>query len=209
MKETKISGGGTLTKVLENLCSCDFIRKYSSIRKKEKDCMYQLTDLFSLFYLRFVQNNSSQDENFWSNMHISAEKNSWSGYAFEQVCLHHIWQIKNKLGINGVLSNIYSWSSKPLTDSDGTKWKGAQIDLLIDRKDDVVNVCEMKFVSDQYVISEAYEKTVMERLSFFKHVTKTKKALNCTFITTYGVKPNSHSGIVNSEIKMDDLFVVK
>jgi len=209
MKETKISGGGTLTKVLENLCSCDFIRKYSSIRKKEKDCMYQLTDLFSLFYLRFIQNNSSQDENFWSNMHISAEKNSWSGYAFEQVCLHHIWQIKNKLGINGVLSNIYSWSSKPITDSDGTKWKGAQIDLLIDRKDDVVNVCEMKFVSDQYVISEAYEKTIMERLSFFKHVTKTKKALNCTFITTYGVKPNSHSGIVNSEIKMDDLFVVK
>ena len=206
LSETKISGGGTLTTILENLCTCDFIRKYSAIGKKEKECMYQLTDLFSLYYLRFVQKNSSQDENFWSNMASSCEKNAWSGYAFEQVCLHHIWQIKNRLGINGVLSNVYSWSAKAVTDSDGTKWKGAQIDLLIDRKDDVINACEMKFVGEEYVITEAYEKTLRERITFFKHATKTKKAVQCTFVTAYGVKQNAHSDIVNNEVTMEDLF---
>lgn len=206
LTETKITGGGTLSKILDNLCTCDFIRKYSAFGKKEKDCMYQLTDLFSLFYLRFVQKNSSQDENFWSNMTNTGEKNSWSGYAFEQVCLHHIWQIKNKLGINGVLSNICSWDSKPFTDSDGTKWSGGQIDLLIDRKDDVINICEMKFVGEEYVINEAYEKKLRERISLFKHITKTRKAVNCTFVTTFGIKQNTHSDIVSTEIILEDLF---
>ena len=209
LSETKISGGGRLSKILDNLCSCDFIRKYAAIGKKEKDCMYQLTDLFSLFYLRFVQKNSSQDESYWSNILNSNKKNAWSGYAFEQVCLHHIWQIKNKLGITGVLSNAYTWSAKAFTDSDGTKWKGGQIDLIIDRNDDVMNVCEMKYVGEQYVISDAYEKTISERISLFKNVTKTKKAVNCTFITTYGIKQNIHSDIVNSEVTTEDLFCIK
>lgn len=185
---------------------CLFIRKYASIGKKEKESMYQLTDLFSLFYLHFVQKNSSQDENFWSNMALSPEKNSWCGYAFEQVCLHHIWQLKSKLGINGVLSNAYSWSSKPFIDSDGTEWKGGQIDLLIDRKDDVINVCKMKFLSEEYVITKNYENTLRNRIALFKHASKTKKAVQCTFVTTYGVKHNSYSDIVANEITMDDLF---
>ena len=206
LAETKLTGGGTLSEILDNLCSCDFIRKYSSIGKKEKDCMFQLTDLFSLFYLKFVQKNASQDEHFWSNMADSGVKAAWSGYAFEQVCLHHIWQIKNKLGIAGVLCNAYSWSARPFVDSDGTKWKGGQIDLLIDRKDGVINLCEMKFVGEEYVISEKYEKTLRDRISLFKHVTKTKKAINCTFVTTYGIKPNVHSNIVNNELTMEDLF---
>ena len=209
LEATKISGGGTLSEILENLCTCDFIRKYSAIGKKDKNCMYQLTDLFSLFYLRFVQKNSSQDESFWSNMAESGGKSAWTGYAFEQVCLHHIWQIKNRLGITGVLSNVCAWDSKPFTDSDGTKWNGGQIDLLIDRKDDVINVCEMKFVGEEYVITESYEKKLRERISLFKHVTKTKKAVHCTFVTTYGVKANAHSDIVNSEVTMEDLFFIK
>ncbi len=156
-----------------------------------------------------MQKNSSQDESFWSNIAESGEKNSWSGYAFEQVCLHHIWQIKNKLGINGVLSNVCSWNSKGFVDSDGTMWKGGQVDLLIDRKDDVINLCEMKFTDEEYVITDAYEKTLRERIALFKHVSKTKKAINCTFVTTYGIKSNSHSGIVNSEVTMEDLFSPK
>lgn len=205
LSETNVSGG-TLSEILDNLCTCDFIRKYSSIGKREKESMYQLTDLFSLFYLRFVQKDSSQDENFWSNLTESGEKSSWSGYAFEQVCLHHIWQIKNKLGINGVLCNAYSWSCKGFVDSDGTKWKGGQIDLLIDRRDDAINVCEMKFVSEEYLISESYKKTLQDRIALFKHVTKTKKAVNCTFVTTYGIKHNVHSDIVSSEVTLEDLF---
>ncbi len=120
--------------------------------------------------------------------------------------MHHIWQIKNRLGINGVLSNVCSWSTKTVTDPDGTEWKGGQIDLLIDRRDGVINVCEIKFVSEEFVITGAYEDTVRNRIALFKHVTGTKKAVNCTFITTYGVKQNSHSGIVASEVRMPDLF---
>ena len=209
LETTKLTSSGNLTEILNNLCACDFIRKYSSIGKKEKDCMYQLTDLFSLFYLRFVQKNSSQDENYWSNLQASGEKSSWSGYSFEQICLHHIWQIKYKLCINGVLSNIYSWSCKPFKDKNGSEWAGGQIDLLIDRKDDVINICEMKYVSDEYLITRSYEEKLRNRLSLFRHVTGTRKAVICTFVTTFGVKQNQYSEIVSNEIKLDDLFKLK
>lgn len=206
IKATKIKDGGTLTDILNNLSLCDFIRKYSAIGKKERDCIYQLSDLFVLFYLNFVQKGNSQDANFWSNISFTNEKNAWSGYAFEQVCLHHIKEIKAKLGISGVLSNTYSWFSKSFVDGDGTKWRGGQIDLLIDRKDDAINLCEIKYANDKYEITNQYEEHLRERASLFKKVTGTKKALLHTFITTYGVKENMHSAIVQSEVKMDDLF---
>lgn len=131
---------------------------------------------------------------------------AWSGYAFEQVCLHHIDQIKQALSIGGVIGNICSWACKPFIDKNGTQWKGGQIDLLIDRADDVINICEIKHVSSKYVIDADYEQRLRDRASLFRTVTKTKKALHHTFITTYGVAQNSHSGIVQSEVTMDDLF---
>ena len=131
---------------------------------------------------------------------------SWSGYAFEQVCLHHISQIKVALGINGIISNVHSWSCKPFTDKDGTEWKGGQIDLLIDRADEVINLCEIKYDSDKYALTVDYEEKLRTRASLFRYVTKTKKAVVHTFITTYGVARNIHSGIVQSEVTMDDLF---
>ena len=195
--------GGSLTTILKDLSSCDFIRSYSAIGKKSNDSLYQLTDLFSLFYVKFV--SFHQDEHFWSNLPVGY-KNSWAGYAFEQACLHHIKQIKAKLGITGVFSNIYSWNSKPFIDNDGISWDGGQIDLLIDRRDDVINICEMKYSNDEYVITKEYEKRLINRTSLFKKVTKTKKSLYNTFISTYGIKRNIHSSIVQSEITMDDLF---
>ncbi len=198
--------GKELTRVLENLSSCDFIRKYVSVGKKERDGVYQLTDLFSLFHLRFVENNYSQDRNFWTNMSSSGAKSAWAGYAFECVCLHHINEIKARLSILGVLSSVYSWHTKPFTDKDGTEWSGAQIDMLIDRKDQTINICEMKYSLDEFVITEEYERKLRNRISLFQHATKTKKALLLTFITTYGVKKNIHSSIVNNEVTMDDLF---
>ena len=198
--------GSELARIVDNLVACDFIRKYVSIGKTERGALYQLTDLFSLFHLRFVEKNGSQDQNFWTNMSSSGAKNAWLGYAFEQVCLHHIREIKVKLGIQGVLSSIYSWQKKTFTDSDGTKWNGGQIDMLIDRRDQTINICEMKYSLDEYTITDEYERKLRERLSLFQHVTKTKKSLSLTFITTYGVKRNIHSSIVNSEVTMDDLF---
>lgn len=202
----KLQEGGNLTEILDNLIKCDFIRKYTAIGKTDRDALYQLTDLFSLFFIKFVDGNNGQDEQLWSKLSGKGLQNAWSGYAFEQVCLHHIPQIKKALGINGIISNVHSWMCKPFTDKDGTKWSGGQIDLLIDRADDVINICEIKYASDRYCITAEYEEKLRNRASLLRRVIKTNKALSHTFITTYGVVPNSHSGIVQSEVTMDDLF---
>ena len=131
----RLPAGGMFSEVLENLCNCDFIRRYTAFGKKERDVLYQLTDLFTLFYLRFVRNSSGRDEHLWSNMIDSPERRTWCGYSFEQVCLHHIPQIKKRLGISGIQSDVCSWFA-PATEG----LRGAQIDLLIDRKDQVINL---------------------------------------------------------------------
>jgi AAA+ ATPase superfamily predicted ATPase len=199
--------GGELSKILNNLVSCDFIRCYMSPRKKERSKMYQLTDMFSLFYLRFVNKNAGIDEHFWTNIGKTGKKNAWSGYAFEQVCLNHIPQIKAKLGISGILSNSYAWSKKAFTDSNGNEWEGGQIDLIIDRNDDIMNLCEMKYSSNElFSISPKYAKDVRDRMAMFRASEKTRKDLRCTFVTVYGVKQNPNSDIVVDQVILDDLF---
>ena len=179
---------------------------YSEPKKAERGKVYQLTDMFCLFYLRFVQNHNGQDQQFWTNSRRSGKVSSWSGYAFEQVCLHHIPQIKKALGISGILSNHYAWHCKPFTDKDGNEWNGGQIDLIIDRDDHVMNLCEMKYSEEEYVISKDDAATIRERTQLFRRVQKTTKNLRCTFITPYGVKQNLHSGIMDHQLKLDDLF---
>ena len=198
--------GGELSKILNNLSLCDFIRSYSAPKKKERSRMYQLTDMFSLFYLRFVQNGEGLDENFWSNQGQTGKKSAWSGYAFEQVCLLHINQIKVKLGISGILSNAYAWSCKSYTDSEGNSWRGGQIDLIIDRNDGVMNLCEMKYSADEFIISADYAQTVRNRTAMFKSTEKVRKDLRCTFVTPFGIKRNMNSDIVDDQIKLEDLF---
>ena len=198
--------GGELSKILSNLTSCDFIRNYVAPKKKERNQMYQLTDMFSLFYLKFVKNAPGQDEQFWTAMINSGKRNAWSGYAFEQVCLHHISQIKKKLGISGILSNVYAWSSKPFVDSNGGDWAGGQIDLIIDRSDGVMNLCEMKYSNGEFMIDKKYEKTLRDRIDMFRFSERTCKDLRLTFVTTFGVKLNEHKGIVDNEIILEDLF---
>lgn len=205
-EELNLKNGGELSTVLNNLQQCDFIRNYSAFGKKSNGQIYQLTDLFTLFYLRFVENSNSQDENFWSNLDLH-KKESWMGYAFEMVCLLHITQIKEKLGISGVLTNACSWQTKPTIDSDGTNWPGTQIDLILDRNDDVINLCEMKFSKSEFIISEQYDKTLTQRIETFKHHTRTKKAPTITFITANGLNPNKYAGpYLPRQITLEDLF---
>lgn len=201
MKALKLPEGGTFSEILENLCNCDFIRKYSAFGKKERDVLYQLTDLFILFYLRFVKNSNGRDEHLWSNMIDSPERRTWCGYSFEQLCLHHIPQIKSKLGISGIQSDICSWFSPS-----GDGHKGAQIDLLIDRKDQIINLCEIKYSTSEYEITKRYNDEMQERRELFRSQTKTKKALHLTMVTTYGIKENPYSGMIQSQVTMDDLF---
>ena len=191
--------GGGLTAVLEDLCRCDFIRKYSAFGKKERESIFQLTDMFSLFYLRFVKGYNGKDPNHWVNMMDSPLQNTWRGYAFEQVCLLHIPQIKKALGINGIQSDISSWYYK------GAK-EGAQIDMIIDRRDQTINLCEMKYSSAEYEITKAYNEKMLQRRELFRKQSKTRKALHLTMITTHGLLQNKYSGDIQSEVTMNDLF---
>jgi len=195
----KISDGGSLTQILDNLCHCDFIRPYYAFGKKERDVIYQLVDLYTLFYLKFVKGYHGYEEHYWSLMAETPSHRAWSEYAFEQVCLHHITQIKKAIGISGVLSNVCSWTGKDETG-------GAQIDMIIDRRDQIINLCEMKYTDDVYEITKTYMDKMTWRKNLFRKITKTKKALHLTMITTYGLKQNAYSGLIQSEVRMDDLF---
>lgn len=202
----KLSDGGELSKVLENLQKCDFLRTYVPFGGKSNGVIYQLIDLFSLFHLRFVSTHNGQDEHYWTNLD-DHKKEAWEGYAFEVVCMHHIPQIKERLGIRGVLTNACSWQTKPLTDKNGTQWHGTQIDLLLDRDDNIINLCEMKYSKSEYVVTESYYNTLTSRQEIFCHHTSTKKSTTITFITTYGLKKNKHSDTyLPHQIVMDDLF---
>ncbi|MBR2824497.1 MAG: ATP-binding protein [Clostridia bacterium] len=198
--------GGPLSKTLENLNKCDFLRVYADPVKKERGKVYQLTDMFTLFHLRFVEHHDGQDPSFWTHLGQSGVINAWQGYAFEQVCLHHIAQMKHALGISGILSNAYAWNCKSHVDRDGVQWKGGQIDLILDRSDQVMNLCEMKYSQSEYIISKALMESIRERTELFRREQKTKKNLRCTFVTLYGIKPGKYSALVDSQITMNDLF---
>ena len=209
LKEIKESLGysnsGKLTEVLNNLIKCDFLRKYYAYGKKERGAIFQLTDPFSLYHIKYLAPHSGQDEHFWSNIKESA-RNTWAGYAFEQVCLHHIDQIRSKLSIKGVLTNTCSWSSPKQVDNDGTEWPGVQIDLLLCRGDHIIDMCEMKYSQDFFTISSEYEQILRERQSTFVHFTKTKDAIHTILVTTYGLKQSKYSGCIYATVTMDDLF---
>ncbi len=199
----KMTDGGSLTMILNNLCDCDFIRRYSAFGKKERDVLYQLTDMFSLFYLRYVKNYNGKDLHFWSNSIDSAQHRAWSGYAFEQLCLHHIMQIKQKLGISGIHSDVSSWSQSGNEDR-----HGAQIDLIIDRNDQIINLCEMKFSSNEFEITKKYYEELQARRELFRTSSKTRKAIHYTFVTTYGLKKNQYEGMIQSQVRLEDLFAI-
>ena len=192
---------GALSKVLDELEYCGFIRKYNGFDKKSKQAIYQLIDNYTLFYFKFIQQNENNDEHFWSASIDSAMHRAWSGLAFERLCMAHTQRIKAALGIAGVLSNVYSWRKEADETSDG-----AQIDLLIDRKDQVINLCEMKYSLSEYIIDAEYEQKLRNKKSVFIDTTNTRKAVHLTMVTTFGIKVNAHSGIVQNEITLEDLF---
>lgn len=200
IKSGKGKTGGGLSKMLEELENCGFIRSYLSFGKKSRDKIYQVTDFFTLFYYHFLNLNFAVSENHWNTMIDTPQHRTWSGYAFERVCLVHIQQIRQSLGISGVHCRYASWRSK------GTE-NGAQIDLLIDRNDSVINLCEMKYSIHPFAIDKKYAANLRNKIGIFKEETQTSKSVFLTFITTFGVKQNEYAGMVQSEVKMADLFL--
>jgi len=197
--ETKLPTGGSLTQLLEELEESGFICKYIPFGKKERNSLYQLGDFFSLFHTKFIKGQKRFDKNHWKKMVDNPKQKAWSGYAFEQVCLTHSEQIKKALGISGVSTEESAWKSTQSKD-------GAQIDLVIDRRDGVINLCEMKFSTDHFTINKKYNSELRNKVETFRTETHTKKALFLTMITTYGLKGNSYSLNVQNDLKMDVLF---
>lgn len=195
IRVARLPNGGSLTRVLRELEESSFIRRYRSFGKKERNSLYQLVDLYSLFYLNFIRDSSPDDEHFWINAIETPVFRAWSGYAFEMVCLHHVQQIKEALGISGVQTSVSSWYSDR-----------AQIDLLIDRKDQVINLCEIKFSIHPFTIDKKYAENLRNRIGHFKEVTGTSKAVFLTMLTTYGIADNRYAGMVQNDLSMEALF---
>ena len=196
----KLPNAGSTTRVLMELEESGFIRKYLSFGKKEKNSLYQLSDFYSLFFIKFIRGNHTLNENDWITGLGSPQQRAWSGYAFEQICLAHLAQIKNKLGISGVQTNSTAW----VNTGKGNK---RQIDLVIDRKDDVINLCEMKFSIKPFTIEKDYHAELQDKIETFRTTTKTTKSLFLTMITTFGITRNEYSNsLVQNSLKMDDLF---
>ena len=189
--------GGNLTRILLELEECGFIRKYKPFGKGKYGALYSLSDPFIAFHLTFICNTDSV--NYWSTFIDNAGHRAWSGFAFEQVCVSHIGQIKKALGIFGVHTDVSSWLSR-------SDRGGAQVDLIIDRADRVINICEIKFAKGPFEIDRAYDLALRGKIETFRNETKTRKALHLTMITTYGVKPGKYAGLVQSEVNMDELF---
>lgn len=192
------SGGG-LSSLLNGLEQSGFVTSSRYYKGAKREVYYRLVDPFCQFYLTFIDQDKTNDPHFWSNNLTTGKLNAWRGLAFENTCFAHIAQIKAALGIAGVHAEAAPWRSKQTDD-------GAQIDMLIDRADRVVNICEMKYCNDDFVITSSYDRELRHKMALFAQETNCKKALHLTLITTYGLKHNIYWGRVQRLITMDDLF---
>ena len=200
-KATKLNGT-FLNTVLNNLELCDFIENFELFGKKNT-LVYRLVDFYTLFYFKFIANRHNKDTEWWSHNLDDAGIRAWMGLTFELICMKHHKQIKKALGISGIGTSVSTWKCLPDTENE---IPGAQIDMLIERSDKVIHLCEMKFSEQEYSITKAYALGLRKRMGIFKERTKTKEAVVHTFVTTFGVGQGKHSSIVHSEVTMDDLF---
>lgn len=206
LEKLSLSDGGKLSTILEDLVNCGFIRKYNKIGSKTKNAIYQLIDCYTIFYYKFLNGKAGNDPAFWELSQGTPAYNVWAGVAFERVCLLHINQIKSGLSILGVITNICSWRSSIISKEDKRNIKGAQIDLLLDRNDKIINLCEMKFSSNEYQITKAYDENLRNKKARFIEETNTRKAVHITMVTTYGVKHNEYFNNIQSQVTLDELF---
>lgn len=202
INSSSLSSGGTTTKVLNELEESGFIASYIPFDKTSKEVVYRLTDEYSLFYLKFSERSRATGAGTWLRLSEGNSFKSWSGYAFEAICLKHLPQVKKALQIETIYTEESVWRHVP-----GKGQPGAQIDLLFDRRDRCINICEMKFATDEFTITKKYAEELEQKQKVFVDKTKTKKTIFLTMITTYGVAKNSYyKNMVQSEVKMDALF---
>ena len=199
LKAVQLQSGGTFSRNIYNLENCGFIRRYSLPTKRKREVLYQLIDAYTLFYFKYLKNFDEQDEHFWTNLADTPQHHAWAGFAFEILVSLHINEIKRALGILGVQTAIFAWRS-------GGSDQGAQVDLVIDRRDGIINLCEIKFSKTQFAIDKDYEEKLRNKIAVFKAETKTRKSIHLLMLTTFGLQKNRYFGIAQREVVLDDLF---
>ena len=200
LEATKQNSSGAFTKILKNLVDCDFIRFYKGLGKKTKDGLYQLVDPFTLFYYNYIKRYGTVDKAFWQSQIGTPRHNTWAGLAFEQLCLNHHRQIEKKLGISGVITQVFSWSAAKNSE------EGGQIDLVIKREDRIINVCEMKFYDGPYLMKKKDYEDMQRRIRSFRSEHKECKTIHPVLVTIEGLKTNEYSKIFQNVVLLEDLF---
>ena len=196
-----ITDSGHLSKNLKALIASDFVQEYVPFGLGKREVHYRLVDSFCKFCFRFINGKEYLDEEFWQQNITSPAINSWRGFAFENVCFNHIGKIKEALGISGVITSQSAWSKRDNEEDDNT-----QIDMIISRNDNVVNMCEMKFYSEKLTIEKSYHATLMKRNRLLSSMIPKKAVIHGTLITTYGLTYNEYSGDFVKVITLKDLF---
>lgn len=200
IKATGIPSGGRLSLTLEELLQCGFIQQIYPLSKAREDSLFRLVDEYSLFYFRFLFNK--KDSVSWQQITATQAFKNWSGYAFENLCFKHVFQIKKALGISGIVSNEYSWTKK----GDKTT-QGAQIDFIIDRSDNCINLLELKFHNAEFEVTREYAAHLREKVAVFKEHTHTRKNVFLTLLTVFGAKRNEHYlATVTQDLTLEVLF---
>lgn len=205
-KTTGISGG-TLTKMLNNLKRCDFITSLSQLKNKKKNEIFMLCDFFTLFHMHFIENDNSRDEQYWLHHFKDRSVEVWQGLTFELVCQMHLAQLKKALGISGIATYASAWQYRPPIDAEerGLPTEGTQIDLVIERADKMIHLCEMKFSENEYILTKDHENALRRKQAIFTQVTGKRSTL-LTFITPNGISNGKHSGIIQCNISANELF---
>ncbi len=203
LMKTKQSDNGVFTYKLEELEECGFITKIKPFLREKKDTIYKLSDFYSIFYFKFIKENTGIND-FWVKSHSQQPAKIWAGFAFERVCLQHIDQIKKAMGIAAVITSEHTWRYIPSIEE--KERQGSQIDLLINRNDGIISICEMKWSADEYSITKQYDRELRNKAEVLHEVTKTRKAIHVTMVTTFGIKRNAYFDSVQSEVTLEQLF---
>ncbi len=193
------NSGGGLSSDLEELQQSGFLDSHYDYSGKADRYLYRLKDHFSLFYLSHMQGKKAKGEQYWQSMQETGGYNNWAGHSFEQLCLNHTLQVKAALGVTGVITRISTWRS---TKAD----TNIQIDLIIDRADNVVDLCEIKYSKNSFLVDKAYSEKLLTRKEAFQSETKTRKTMHLVLITCYGLKLNAYSHNIQNTVTLKDLF---
>ena len=196
MKRSKIKSGGDLSLKLEELIESGFVSEYNYYKNKKQLSLYRLSDEYCLFYLKFIKGGKNQGAGTWKKYYNSRSYSSWSGFSFETLCLKHQEQIRKALGLEAIYCSFSSWFNK-----------NAQIDLLIQRDDRVINICEIKFSKEEFTITKSYHQSLQKKRNEFVRESQTKNNVYLTMITTYGIHENKYSlELIENELTLESLF---